>query len=510
MLRRKRFLLPALLLTCAAAAAADTLEQTIAALLERPAAQRAVWGVQAVDLASGAVVYQLNSEQLFTPASSAKLFATALGLERLGADHQFTTRVVADSPLGADGKLDGDLRLLGGGDPSLSARVVPYDKRLEFRADRLEPIRELARQIAQAGVKIVAGDIIGDDTRYVWDPYPPGWSIEDSTWGYGAPVSALSLNDNFIRVLVRPGAAAGAPARLRIDPDLDYYNIRNLTRTASTRTVPQGLGLRLKPGVRGIDLWGQISIRSPGRDMEVAVDDPALFSAVALKKALEDAGIEVTGKPRAEHAEPHQFASLKSAPSSDEKEYAAAFAAIVSPRLGEELKLTNKMSLNLHAEMLLREVGFARRNVGSVQAGIEEMRAFLGEAGLTPWEFFLADGSGLSRQNLVSPAGAVKLLRFMARSPQAQAYLDSLPVAGQDGTLDWRFSRSAAKGKIRAKTGTLSHVTALAGYAETVDGRNLAFAVFVNNFGVSTSYMRGIVDQIAIALVTTPQEIPGS
>ncbi len=154
--------------------------------------------------------------------------------------------------------------------------------------------------------------------------------------------------------------------------------------------------------------------------------------------------------------------------------------------------------------MLLREVGYRRRNVGSVDAGIEEMREFLKEVGLTPWEFYLEDGSGLSRKNLVSPAGTVKLLRAMGSSENRAVWLDALPIAGEDGTLDWRFSKSAAKGRIRAKTGTMSHVTALAGYATTLEGRELAFAVFVNNFGVSTSYIRSLLDEILVEAVSGP------
>jgi D-alanyl-D-alanine carboxypeptidase/D-alanyl-D-alanine-endopeptidase (penicillin-binding protein 4) len=478
------------------------LTERIEEKLASPAARRAIWGLQIVEIGSGETVYSRNAETLFVPASNAKLYATALALDRLGPDYRFKTRAVGDGPL-QEGVLQGALRLIGGGDPNLSARVIPYDPKIEFREERLEPIRELARQIAEAGVNHVAGDIIGDDTRYVWDPYPSGWSLDDVRWDYGAPVSALSVNDNRIEILVRPGAANG-PAHLRLKPELPYYKIENRTETKTTRRVARRLEMRLRGAERAIDFWGEISIRSPGREMNAAISDPALYAAMALKAELEALGIVVAGGARAVHAQPYEFASLKDAPRKPEPEYPVTLAVILSPRLADTLAIVNKSSQNLHAEILLREVGYQRRGVGSAEAGIEEMRDYLEEIGLSPWEFFLSDGSGLARKNLVSPEASVKLLRAVWESPNRQVYLDSLPVGGEDGTLDWRFSRSPAKGRIHAKTGSLSHVTALSGYATRIDGTELAFSTFVNNFGVSSSYIRKILDEILEDVVMTP------
>ena len=272
----------------------------------------------------------------------------------------------------------------------------------------------------------------------------------------------------------------------------------------ATRHVARRLEMRVRGAERAIDFWGEISVRSPGREMNAAIADPALFAAIALKIELEALGIVVDGQPRAAHTQPYEVPSLKDAPKKPDPEYSVTLATILSPALRDALPVVNKASQNLHAEILLREVGRQRRGVGSVEAGIEEMRDFLKEAGLSPWEFFLSDGSGLARKNLVSPEASVKLLRAVWASPNRDVYLDSLPVGGEDGTLDWRFSRSPAKGRIRAKTGSLSHVTALSGYATRMDGRELAFASFVNNFGVSSSYIRKILDEILEDIVMTP------
>ena len=494
----------ALLLCGAAGLAADqipALEDRIAAILDKPAARRAFWGVRIVDLDSGETVYDNGGEKLFVPASNAKLYSTALALERLGPDHQFSTIVVAESPLQEDGSVSGSLRLIGGGDPNLSSRVIPFDPKIEFRRDRLAPITQLARQISEAGVKQIEGDIIGDDRRYVWQPYPAGWSLGDAAWSYGAPASALSFNDNEISIVVRPGAGATRPARLTIRPNISYYKIRNQTRTAATRTVAQSIGMRRPPDSHTLTLWGEISIRSPGRELSLAVDDPALFTATALKAELESLGVTVGGEARADHSEPGSLPSLKRMKPRPRPDFPETLAVVASAPLSDALQAVNKHSVNLHAEMLLREVGYVARGVGSREAGVEEMRSFLKTAGLSPWEFFLSDAAGLSRHNLVSPSGTVKLLQHMWGSPNRDVYINSLPTAGVDGTLDWRFSRTSAKGRVHAKTGTLTHATALAGYIEAASGRHLAFSIFINNFGVSTSYIRKLADQIVVEVV---------
>jgi len=181
---------------------------------------------------------------------------------------------------------------------------------------------------------------------------------------------------------------------------------------------------------------------------------------------------------------------------------------IQSVPLGESLKVINKRSQNLHAEMLLREVSFVRRGIGSFEGGLEELESFLLEAGLQSGEFICKDASGLSRHNLVSPAATVELLKYMWASPHRDLYRSSLAVAGADGTLDWRFSRTPARRRIRAKTGTLSNVSALSGYARSADGVDLAFSIFANNATAPASYIRRLIDQIAVAMVKPRRRDP--
>lgn len=475
-------------------------------ILGRPLARQAFWGIHVRSLDSGESLYDHNGEKLFVPASNAKLFSTALGLARLGPDYQFTTSVVSRSALTQEGIVAGDLVLVGGGDPNLSSRVIPYNPRKTFERDPMLPLAELARQIVASGVRRVEGNLVGDDSRYVRQSYGDGWSWQDTNWGYGAPVGALCFNDNQIEVFVQPDPVAGRPARLSLRPDIVYYGLENHTRTATTRTVAQGLEMEREPGTRSVRLWGEISIRSPGRTFSVAVDDPALFAAFALRGELEKLGVAITGEVLSRHAWPWEHSSLKRASFTRIPPEGQQVASIQSARLAEALRVINKDSQNLHAEMLLREVGFVMRNVGSYEAGLEELEDFLAEAGLNRKEFEFADASGLSRKDLVSPAGTVQLLAHMWDSPHRDDYLETLPVGGEDGTLDWRFSRTTARGRIRAKTGTLGHVTALSGYATTEDGRNLAFSIYVNNFSEAGSYIRSLVDRIVVAMMEARPE----
>ena len=484
------------------------LSERIGDLLGRPAAQRTHWGVCVVDLDTGETLYQHGEHRLFVPASNVKLFATAMALRRLGRDHAFTTSVVGEGSISESGQLDGDLRLIGGGDTNLSSRELPYRKSEDFARDRLSPLRQLAHGVKNAGVESIAGNVVGDDSRYVWQPYPRGWSYADTLLGYGSPTSALVFNDNLIVLRVTPGAVGG-PARVAIVPTLPYYSISNRTLTASGRTVARSLLARRGEAPAEIVLAGQIPSRSGGRTFELAADDPALYAAVALKQALADLGIEVQGRAVAHHLLPDRLASLRSGPGASASKRGKTLAELTSFPLSEAIRVVNKDSENLHAEMLLREVALHESGIATQEAAVQSLRRFLAEAGLRTNEFVLRDGSGLSRHDLLSPRGTVRLLQHMWRSEDRDAYLESLPVAGLDGTLDWRFRRTAARGRIRAKTGSMSHVLALSGYVSSSGGRTLAFAIFANNFGIAESSTRYLVDAIAAELIY-PDPLPSA
>jgi D-alanyl-D-alanine carboxypeptidase/D-alanyl-D-alanine-endopeptidase (penicillin-binding protein 4) len=467
--------------------AAAGLPENIQKLIDSNAAARtAFWGIQIVDLATGKTLYELNPDHYFVPASNTKLFTTALALNRLGADFRFQTRVLADTVPDTEGRIAGALRLIGGGDPNLSARAVPYQKG-PITGNPLAAIENLAGQIAARGVKRVDGGIVGDDTWYVWEPYAVGWSIDDPESDDGPPISALTLTDNAQTLGVQPGAAVGDLAALTLNPPMEFYRIENRVRTVSAGGERR-IHFKRIPGSRDAQLWGTIPVRDRGTEMLISVDDPAEYAARALKAALESRGIAVGGSLTARHLYPGEGPAGEAT--------GVELARLVSAPMIEDLRITNKVSQNLHAELALRAVAKARRNEGSFEAGMDEMQAFLGEAGIDTNAWHLLDGSGLSRLGLVTPAAVVRLLRFMYDSPSRTDWISLLAVGAQDGTLSSRFGETAAGGRVHAKTGSLSHVSALSGYIERPDGTWVAFSILVNNFNGRAAEVRGVMDRI--------------
>jgi len=486
-------------LVLAAGLSAASLPESIDRLLASTAAARtAFWGIQIVDLSTGKTLYEQNADHFFIPASNTKLFSTALAISRLGPDFRFETRVLTDAPPDAEGRVRGALRLAGGGDPNLSARPIPYRKG-SFSGNPLTAIEDLADQIAASGVRRVDGGIIGDDTWYLWEPYATGWAIEDPESDDGAPVSALTVHDNAFTLTVRPGAREGDLAVLLLNPPMEYYRLDNRIRTVAAGGVRRISFSRI-PGSMDARLWGSIPLRDGGQDLALGIEDPALYAARALRQALEQRGIVVDGATTAQHQFPNEVADVKQLPAASTVS-GVELAKRVSAPLLEDLRITDKVSQNLHAELALRAVGRARRNVGSFEAGLEELKSFLTEAGIAADAYNLHDGSGLARLNLVTPAAVVKLLRHMYGSSSREDWISLLPVGGQDGTLGGRFGEGAASGRVHAKTGSLSHVSALSGYVQRTGGDWVAFSILVNNFNGRTAEVRGVMDRICNLIV---------
>ena len=476
-------------------AAAGPAARIRAFLHTSPVARSSFVGIRILDLNRNRLVFEHNANRLFLPASNAKLFTTALALMRLGPDYRFQTFVLADRLPDANGCVD-SLRLVGGGDPNLSGRAIPY------RADApagnpLAAIEDLASQVAARGVRCVHGDIIGDDTAYVWEPYPDGWSVDDPLWDYGAAVSSLSINDSTLSVTVLPGARESDPARILLTPPIEYYQIDNRARTAAGE---RRITVDREPGSRQVRIWGSLPPGDAG-DIEVlGIDDPALYAAYALRDALARRGVAIRGQARALHLFPNQVADLTNGPAPDPAP-GVELARRESAPLLDDLRITDKVSQNLHAEMALLAVARARRHIGSREAGLAERQAFLDQVGIDRASYTLADGSGLSRLDLVSPAALVQLLAYLYRSPLRDDWLSLLPVAGRDGTLHARLSSRAVKGRIFAKTGSLSHVFALSGYARRKNGRMLVFSILVNNYHGPETDARAAIDHICTLML---------
>jgi len=439
-------------------------------------------GIHVVELATGKTIYHLNENRLFLPASNMKLFTTALALLRLGPDRRFTTQVVLTAA--------GDLVLAGVGDPSLSGRAFPYQKdAAPGRA--LKPIEDLADQIVANGIRHIDGDVVGDDRLYPWAPYAPSWTEDDTVRDFGAPVSALSVNENAIAITLHAGERPGDPAELTLDPPLEYYVIDQRVATVA-RGGEAKIRIARQAGSRQILLWGSIPAGHAAIAETTAIDDPALYAACALYDALTRRGISVGGRPVARH---------RAATDDYEAPDGTVVASRTSPPLLQLLETMEKVSQNLFAELMLRETGRVMRHQATREAGLEELNALLTEIGATKEESRLEDGSGLSRNTLVTPRLVTRLLAFLNGTKYRDDWLSLLPVGGEDGTLANRLCCVSEGRGIHAKTGSLSRALALSGYADSKTRGRLAFSILVNDFSAPPSEVRAWIDKIASALL---------
>lgn len=471
----------------------STLDRRVEAILRRSEARRGFWGIVVASLPDGRTLYARNADHLFHPASNMKLFTTAAALRKLGPEFVFRTTVESGAQPDAEGRVP-DLILVGRGDPNLSKRVLPYQYNSERSGAADAVLRELADQIAARGVREVTGDIVADDRYFLAEPFSHDWSVEDLEWGYGAPVTALAFNDNSLTLRVQPGTKEGEKATVELDPAPDYYRIDNRLVTTSASTSREIFVQRM-PGSITLDVWGQIPLGHPEEEDTVAIADPPRLAGELFKRALEARGVSVRGQVRV-----LEIPRIEAANSVDPFTPVPGRVVLAEHRslpLREDIKVINKVSQNLHAEMLLRTLAREVENYGSLTVGLDLLREFAGEVGLEPGETNFADGSGLSGQDLVTPRATLKLLVHMAKSPHAAVYFDSLPVAGEDGTLANRFLKSSAAGKIHAKTGTLEQVNALSGYMVLSSGKRLAFSILANSQAMKSAESVKVLDAIA-------------
>jgi serine-type D-Ala-D-Ala carboxypeptidase/endopeptidase (penicillin-binding protein 4) len=476
----------ALLLAVSIASAAGRLEKRIDELKARyPAVAHAHLGYKFIDVETGEVLAGQDSDSFFTPASNTKLYTTAFALARLGPHYKFQTELRTTAHWSAGQAAIPDLELVGGGDPSLSSRVLPYRAHSVDR-DPLAALRSLAEKIVSAGIREIDGDVIGVATRYPGNPYPRGWTIDDSMYEYGAPVSALAWNDNTASVKLRP-TEAGELAEAQFDPPSGHFILLNEVVTDASRVTK--VHLQKTPETNEVVLRGTIGNRSSGWSEDLAVEDPALFAAEALLDVLRECGVTVRGVPRSQYA---------ATPSAVAPQPGTVLAVHDSAPLWQEIQLINKVSQNLHAEMLLREVARVTRGEATLKAGIAEREAFLGAIGITRdgTGFDLYDGSGLARQNLTTPDSSVALLRYMWQRPDRNLWLQSLPVGGVDGTLQDRFKHIRGAEHVHAKTGEMSHVNALSGYIQSEHRGWLAFSIMINGTVGRDPEVHSFIDQL--------------
>ena len=482
------------------------LERRILAIISEDPARQALWGVDVVSLRTGNRIASINAEKRFTPASTAKLFPAAVALSRLGPDFIYHTTVETSAPATDDGRVVGDLILVGRGDPNLSGRVLPYNERTERIRPPTLALEGLAAQVVQRGIRVVEGDLVADDTYFVSQPYGEGWTVDDLQWGYGAPVAALSLNDNVIVFRIRPGRRVGEPASIDMEPSTTRFQLENRIATvARYRQTSPGRRLTIDRalGSSVVQLWGELRTNSPEWTGALAMDNPPAIAGEVFREALSRNGIEVRGAVRVREIHRGEVADLTQGNPAEKAPPATVLASRDSLPLADSLKVMLKVSQNLHAEMLLRTLGREQRQIGSVEAGLAVIGEFLKEKGVPEDDVLLRDGSGLSRQSLVTPAALTTLLRVMYDSPHRDLWMDLLPIAGTDGSLQHRLSGKTVAGRVRAKTGGLAGVAALAGYAPNASGEMLAFTIIINHHNLTAGPATGMIDRVVQEIVAS-------
>lgn len=410
------------------------------------------WGVLVVSLSHGDTLFGRNADDQLLPASTMKLFTSAVALERFGPAGRFKTEVLRAGTIGSDGVLHGDLVLKGAGDPTLSGQAS--DEALE------PPMEALARQIAEAGVQRVAGAIVGDASAFEDRRVPDGWRTRYLRASYASRVSALSFNENRIAVVVRP---EGKRAVVSFEPAISGVPV-----SSEVKVVKGSRGARIsvrEDSTGRLRVTGWIGASSRARAYAVNVEHPELFAAGALRAALIARGVVVDGQVVA-----------ATAPND-----AVPIAALSSPTLEKIITQMNVRSNNHFAELLFRNAARDVGVAGSAQSANTLLRRFLYEkVNVAPTMVFAADGSGLSTLDRVTPRAMVHLLDYARRATWGTALEQSLPVAGESETLRRRMRGTAAKGNLHAKTGSTSEVASLGGYVTAKNGEQLAFSFIYN------------------------------
>ena len=490
------------------------LRTRIEQIVRQPALEAGFFAVKIVSLDTGTVIFEQDSRKLVRPASNMKIYTVATAFDKLTPDYRFITSVYAKEKLDDEGKVKGDLIIYGRGDPSIAARFNG--------GDYFKGIDALADRIVAAGVKRIKGDLVGDESYFDGDSFGSGWTWQDLQWSYGAPISALTVNDNAIDLTVRPGSKAGAAVSITSGPPATSFMTIVNRATTTARGTRSDLRIHRGLGANTLEISGTLAVGDEGFTGGVAIPDPTLAFVAMLREALIKRGVKIDGRlrtvtarmggsivspsPSAATTEAGKMPALPSA-------LPVEIASLPSAPFNEIAAHTLKPSQNLYTELILRTLGRMRKiapppdetrraSQTDEDAGLAAVRDFLKQAGVSESQLNLDDGSGLSRSDMIMADATVQLLTFMTRHRYFAQFRDALPIAGVDGTLRNRMKGTPAEKNVRAKTGTLSSVASLGGYVTTAAGERLVFSMMLNNYPDASALRRDSIDAIAVLLAS--------
>lgn len=440
-------------------------------------------GIEVKSLKTGEVIFRHNAEKDFVPASNMKLLTTSTALSVLGPSYTYQTRLMADGYILSD-TLFGDLYVVGSGDPTISGRFT--------NGDAIKTFKDWADTLKLLNIKVIKGNVIGDDRCFDNVPVGGGWGLdwhEDVYW-YAAYISGLTFNDNCVDLTIKPGQI-GKPVNFTVDPNTHYASFVNTSVTVND-TVST-LDFYRDLATSRIHIYGKFPASLDSMKVSLTIYDPPKYAATVLKESLDSDSITVVGT--ADDVRDYQR-THRIPPYSLMWEV----ASYTSPPLSEIVKVINKRSQNLYAEQVFRTLGKEKYGLGSYSNAHQVETKFLSTIGIDTNKIEIFDGSGLSCWDLVSPDAIVKILTAMYKSSAWQYFYDSLPIAGVDGTLEFRMRDTKAQGNVHGKTGFVENVRSLSGYLTTADGEPMAFSIFVNHYTVPTNAVNNLQDIICTRL----------
>ena len=458
--------------------ALDVLRRDIDGVLAQPQLARGSWGVLVKSLNNDEILYQRNASKLMMPASNMKIVTLAAAAEKLGWDYRYDTTIAAAGSI-EGGTLQGDLIVVGSGDPSLVAT--------DGMADRV--FADWATQLKQRGIRAISGRVIGDDNGFEEETLGFGWMWDDLPTADSAGVGALQYNEGTVRVTVSPGPAAGDSAGISLSVGSSGLAIVNAVTTSASGTATS-IDTRRLPGSMTLSLSGSIALGASPSALLVSVDNPTQFFVSAFRAALIANGIDVRG-PAVDIDEVIDTPATRGTPIVS---YRSAPLSTLAVRL-------MKISQNQYAETLLKTVGAGPGAVPSAAAGWRAAQAIVERWGVPDGALIQRDGSGLTRYDFVTPEALVTILTHVDRDPRLKDPFEaSLPIAGRDGTLANRMKGTPAEGNARAKTGSMTAVRGTSGYVTSADNEPLVFVILVNSYDSPGATITAAEDAIIVRL----------
>jgi len=445
-------------------------------------------GFFAIDINTGEIIGQLNSDLALKPASTMKIITTATALEVFGANYRFETQIYYDGEIDTINKvLNGNIHIVGGGDPTLGSKYFAETKSKQFLNDWTKAIKNLK-------IDSINGAIIGDATIYSWDIVPPTWSWEDMANYFGAGASGLTIYDSQYTLFYQTSSQIGGNTKItKVEPTIPNLTFENTVKSGKTNSDKSyifGEPYSYSRYIRGELPAGKNDYKVKG-----SMPDPAYFAAYELEQNLISSGIKIS--------EPATTVRLLEKEGKLIKKETGKIHTTYSPELYKIVEKTNHISINLFAEHLLNHIGLEKNKNGYTKDGANAIEYFWATKNINTGGMSINDGSGLSHYNTITPKQLALILSYMkTKSKYSEQFYNSLPITGKSGTLKSVCKGTVAENMIHAKSGSVRNVRCYAGYTTSYSGREIAFAIMLNNFNCSSYKARLKMEKIMIALVT--------